>query len=292
MARKRLARKRRPRAATKRSPTRDPTTLEPSAALRSPRAPVPSSEATQRRLDELLALVDREGYRHPFLAAESSDGWVRAVDQLLERYRGAADPRDAAKHLGTACRRDPRLLASPIVRDQLLVWRLEVAEGAVRRNLLAARLCADDARAEAQRRETADVARSALRRFGRSLAESPRQTHVAAAVFERVYRDVEERVQQAIAKARFSAWGLQTEQARDLQTEALKSAGLKPCPKNLRALRASQGRGLEIIEREVGSRLGLSRSKVRARRAQLVPDHHGSTGSAFEAVLLRRARRA
>lgn len=279
-----MARDRRPRAAPKASPAREPTMLEPSATLCRPRTPVPSSEATRERLTELLALLDREGYRHPFLAAESRDGWARAVKELLERYRHAADPLDAARHLGAACRRDPRLLASPIVRDQLLVWLLEVAEGSVKRNESAVHLSPDDERAETKRRKIADVARSALKRFGRALAEPQRKTHVAADVFTRVYRDVEERVQQVIAEARFSA--------RGLRTAALKRAGLTPSEPNVRAVGAPQGRGLEIIEREVGSRIGLSRSKVRARRAQLVPDHHRSATSAFGQILLRRARRA
>src|SRR5579862_4794953 len=198
-----MARHRGPRAALKAKalPTNEPMTSEPSVTLRGPHTPVPSDDATRERLAELLALVDREGYRHPFLSSVSSDHWAQAVDELLERYRRATDPVDAAKHLGAACRRDPRLLASSIVLDQLIVWRLEVAEAAVRRNLVAARLSTDDARAEEERRKTGDCARAALRRFGQSLAEPQRQTHVATRVFLRVYGEVERSVQEAIVTA-------------------------------------------------------------------------------------------
>ena len=305
-----MARDRRPRAAPKASPAREPTTLEPSAVLRSKRAPVPSSEATRRRIDELLALVDREGYRHPFLAAASSDNpfvaaassdkhgtassaeWLHGVDKLLGRYRSAEDPRVAAEYLGAACRCDPRLFAESIVHDQLTVWRLEVAEGAVKRDLPARGLRDDNVRAELEekRRKTSDVAREALRRFGRALAAPMLGTHVAADVFRREYRDVEERVQRVVMDVRSGS----------SPVAALKRQGLSSkSADNVRELAAPRY-GLEIIARETARRLGLSRTRVLELRDSLIGDPSASAARVGSTIMTsvvaeigaRRARRA
>lgn len=263
----------------------------PSVTLSLQREAVPSPTRTRERLAELLALLDAEGYRHPFMAAASSKEWSGTIDKLLERFRRATDSLGAAKALGQACRRDPRLLASPIVRDQLFVWRLEVDEGSVKRNLSTVHLTAEEAEAEEKRRATADIARAALKRFSQAFAEQPRGTHVAADVFARVYHDVEKRVQRAFMRARFAI--------RPSRIAALTREGLRSIEPNVRALGAASGYGLEIIEREVGNRLGLSRTKVRHRRAQLIPDANGSAANALSACISefatstkRRTRRA
>jgi hypothetical protein len=222
---------------------------------------------------------------NPFVAAVSRDKrtsvsgaeWLQDIDELLARYRRSTDPRVAAEHLGAACRCDPRLFAEPIVRDQLTVWRLEVAEGAVKRDVPARSLRDDEARAndEERRREIADDARTALRRFGRALAAPVLGTYVAADVFRREYHDIEQRVQRVIMDVRRGSSPIAA-----LTREGLSSKNSA----NVREL-ASPRYGLEIIVREVARRLSLSRTRVLELRDSLVGDPAASAAGALRLIM-------
>jgi hypothetical protein len=223
-------------------------------------------------LAQLLEQVDVDGWRHPFVGTNSIEEWSAEVDGLLSRYRRATDSRIAAKLLGESCRRDPRLFGSQLVRDQILVWLLEVADGVVWR----------DPRKKVPkhyRSEGAAVAERALRSFAQALWSAPRGNHVAAETFVEVYKDVERRVQEA-----------RLDRGHDAE-EALRRRKLAIDSENQRALGASHGRRLEITVREVARTLGLGVTRTRELRDAFIPDAEGSATEQFTKSMMRAASR-
>jgi hypothetical protein len=245
--------------------------LKPSKALLVTRTPVRALRRTRKRLADLLEPLDEEGWRHPFAGSASIEVWQDRVNALLDEYRRAADPLKAANALGDACRRDPRLLRSPILVDQFLVWLLEIADGVVWRG--------PGKRTKHYRSAGATAAEGELRTFFRALSSAPRGDFVAASLFMNVYRDAESRVQNAYLRHYFG----------ETCSAALHNAGLVESEQNQRQLGASHGRRLEITLREVARILGVGVTRVRERRDVLIADPAASASAQLARGMERMA---